>query len=952
MTCPQSSNTSRAANAARLPDFHVIGDVMTDSPSQVSARIWAMTSAAMFLVAAAISTSLLLPATAANDDDFPPIDVERWTRLIGAKKFDEAIAWLQPAANRGDESARAFLARTLYRAGRYGKAIPLFEDLIDRGYHVPPYHTRGWFWVMKAYCLQGLQQVEEARDAYGRAIAQADSGDHVRAAIKGLEKLQSYVESAPRVMSVDVFGGTPEDRAKALKIAALNKDDPALPYRLDQARRRLQASEEFRFVDVYYRYEDEHRAEVLIDIVGLQEAKPPPVSAPRSGTMPIAKELVLAARSWVQNHERHGGGLSFSRMSELRDYREHLAALASQHRGAVPGILRESGDPRGVASVAYVVGFLREPTGLSEITEALSDRFDDPDPLVRAASLRSAGLLEGRFGPEHGPLFDVSDVFPCFLQPQVLDRVTAAVLLGHLAKRAELRASIREATLFRARAMASSKLSIHRMSALGLLREIEGEERLTREQWRAWLEGNHPDAVAWWQWAEESGLGVNAGSIAGLLKLSREQMREDVDQLASLIRRAWVHAENKQEVFGVDPERIRTRVLERIPPRMATEDFVLLLAEFVAAHQDGHLALSTEGPMDPRPMNRPWTAGISLREVQEGFVIDRLSPRAIDKMDLAVGDLIEEVNGRPVGRLVEEASALVSASTENQRRRSTVRSWLWWPSDESTFLAIRRGRDEIHRVALAPMEQEPKSREQASKTPLIESKLLEDSIGYIRIRTFYPQAGALDQMSVTREGYESAIAPHLKELRDAFEAVRRARALILDVRGNGGGYERLAHEVARHLVESPFVFCHRQTRYSPESARLLGSKKTEGWGERQAVKVESEEEVFVFQGRLLVLVDEGCYSSTDALLACLADQRDEVTFIGRATGGGVGRPIHAGTLKHSGVIVRLPVQTLWSPKGRPIESHGTQPNVQVRWTRAHVLEGRDPDLEKALEIAR
>lgn len=39
----------------------------------------------------------------------------------------------------------------------------------------------------------------------------------------------------------------------------------------------------------------------------------------------------------------------------------------------------------------------------------------------------------------------------------------------------------------------------------------------------------------------------------------------------------------------------------------------------------------------------------------------------------------------------------------------------------------------------------------------------------------------------------------------------------------------------------------------------------------------------------------------------------------------------------------------WSPKGRLIEGQGTRPHFPVEWTRSDVVQGRDPDLEAALE---
>jgi C-terminal processing protease CtpA/Prc len=78
----------------------------------------------------------------------------------------------------------------------------------------------------------------------------------------------------------------------------------------------------------------------------------------------------------------------------------------------------------------------------------------------------------------------------------------------------------------------------------------------------------------------------------------------------------------------------------------------------------------------------------------------------------------------------------------------------------------------------------------------------------------------------------------------------------------------------------------------------------------------------------------------------------DLTTIGRPTGAGTGAPRVVSTLPHSGARVTLCTQRVYGPDDRLIEGRGTVPDVPVAWSCADLREGRDPDLEAALDLLR
>jgi C-terminal processing protease CtpA/Prc len=164
--------------------------------------------------------------------------------------------------------------------------------------------------------------------------------------------------------------------------------------------------------------------------------------------------------------------------------------------------------------------------------------------------------------------------------------------------------------------------------------------------------------------------------------------------------------------------------------------------------------------------------------------------------------------------------------------------------------------------------------------------------------------------------------------------------------------------VAQHLLKGSFIYCSRQVRISaealalPDWARLKQHYPPGSWSETSFRQIQADQHIRPYTGKVVVLIDEGCFSATDNLLACLADLHPNVVFVGRPSGGGTGAPYEIATLTHSKAVLTLCTMRIWSPHGRQIEGRGTQPSVAIRPSRADLLAGRDADLAAALEQAK
>ena len=149
------------------------------------------------------------------------------------------------------------------------------------------------------------------------------------------------------------------------------------------------------------------------------------------------------------------------------------------------------------------------------------------------------------------------------------------------------------------------------------------------------------------------------------------------------------------------------------------------------------------------------------------------------------------------------------------------------------------------------------------------------------------------------------------------------QAIIVDERFNGGG------QVADYyidLLRRPYI-SHWATRYGKDFITPTGA---------------------IF-GPKVMLIDETAGSGGD-LLPWMFDKLELGTLVGRRTWGGLVGVLGFPVLMDGG-FVSAPNLAIWTEDGFVVENVGVPPHVEVEQMPADVIAGRDPQLEKAIEIA-
>lgn len=267
-------------------------------------------------------------------------------------------------------------------------------------------------------------------------------------------------------------------------------------------------------------------------------------------------------------------------------------------------------------------------------------------------------------------------------------------------------------------------------------------------------------------------------------------------------------------------------------------------------------------------------------------VINTLDDSPAKKAGLLANDVIVKVNGEATDNWsIDKAVSKIRGA-----KGTTVK------------LSILRGEEGLKELSI--------TRDEITN-PSVKSEVLPGNIGLIRISRF----GESDTTTLTRKAAEDFKAQGVK-------------GVILDLRGNGGGYLAASRDVSSLWLEDKVVVTER-----------AGGKVTE--------TLRSDRDAPLKDMPTIVLVDGGSASASEIVAGALSDNKaaklvGEKTF-GKGSVQSVEEILSGGQLK-------VTIAKWYTPNGKNLSKNGLVPDVTVKLTPEDVNAGRDPQKDKAIEL--
>ena len=273
---------------------------------------------------------------------------------------------------------------------------------------------------------------------------------------------------------------------------------------------------------------------------------------------------------------------------------------------------------------------------------------------------------------------------------------------------------------------------------------------------------------------------------------------------------------------------------------------------------------------------------------------------------------------------------------------------LTFSAGESESLLIEKLHGEVQKVNVQlPMPKSLKHPVNALKT--VTTERLSNEIGLLRVAMF-PGAIGIDVA---------------KDIDRGVAALDRCTRLIVDLRGNtGGGIGglRLMSYLTPGKLEVGYSLTRkrRERGYRREELTRFGHipshKATLIWVAARYVFVDKSILVVTeglgkqrFHGRVVLMVNEHTASAGE-IVSGFVEENNLATIVGTKTPG---RLLSGSAYKVGhGYILGLPVAAYLTWRGKMLEDKGIVPTFQVELSRDALKDGRDTQLETAIEVAR
>lgn len=465
-------------------------------------------------------------------------------------------------------------------------------------------------------------------------------------------------------------------------------------------------------------------------------------------------------------------------------------------------------------------------------------------------------------------------------------------------------------------------------------------------------------------------LSAQAQQPAAARQYTPAQLRHDLEVLHQTVRAGHLGARTYHAAAYLDS--CAAAVAAQLTRPLTEREFRVLLRPYVAGLGCGHtVLLPSEATLAAAKATASFVLPVQLAPVDGRLVV--VATPGLRPGLLQPGDEVLTLNERPAAAVLQGMLRQIPADGHNRthalhavRRATYLYHAHAFGLPEAYTMQTRAtdGTTRLLRLSAADVDTAQASQYyQALRQPTAGGLLQGAGGNTLRL---LPQDSAVAVLDInTFSGHQKAF------YKSAFRELRRrpVRALVLDLRDNGGGQVFGGNALLRYLLPGPFQFVfetgpeQRRVRRQLEmgfweriTPGLMSTNPLQTWrrGRHQFIFRFRPRHQLRYAGPLYVLTNGGTFSMASYVAAYLK-HRAGATVVGEETGGG-----EAGSNAMLSGWLRLPEtrQRVHFPVYRivhqvatgPDAGRGVLPTVPVTYSATDLVQGHDRDLTTVLEL--
>lgn len=469
---------------------------------------------------------------------------------------------------------------------------------------------------------------------------------------------------------------------------------------------------------------------------------------------------------------------------------------------------------------------------------------------------------------------------------------------------------------------------------------------------------------------------INSFAQDELKQISEKKLKKDFDQYVKVVE---AHPAPHIHISEDDQKKLIKNIKKQLNKDMNVLEFFKLIAPLYTSIKDGHTSLSLG--YDWYNKKRKQTGVLPLKIFCDSSNRIYVVSDATKENTISPGSEILEINGMPTSDFIDAIDPYISYERVAFRNAQIERSLNWFLMlefglNKSTEIKYSYKKEEktvnVNHIdskdwKKGQSEDEEFKRKRIATNKPWDYEKLSDDVGHLKIYSF----------SIADEAkFDFALNQIFGKIKDD-----KIQSLIIDVRGNTGGYPRDVSKVLHFLTQEHFkpmalsamkvsqpykdyfnngtstnmyqVTVRRYNQNNIDINSLFGYKNGDMIKEVDVYKEEPFLENNEFGGDTYLLTDRVTFSAASSLAATFKCYNLGL-IIGEETGGT--QVFHANSmterLKNTGIFARMATAQLYTSCFEEDTTKGVIPDFPVEPNIMHLVSGQDFVLNYALRVIK